>query len=961
MHNMKYFLLTIIPPIFPFPYMNRKMLSLTFITALLALSFASAQILGTSAIAADKITLTGIDYPRAVAADLQALSTYNSGAGVTVSYKNGSSIKHTFRYETWIKTGDLVPSSKGMVVAGGLYDQNGNPIIDDSFRTSNGNVGRQFFSDCPDGTSLIAGPLATQPSGQNVDASAGNTVFAVVNFEYTNSNANKTVGMYGVLPMAIAVLTLDQNPVTGALTFVKYENVDMRPINGLWIPCAASRTPWGTHLSSEEYEPNAASSSNLQLSTFSQFHFGNPTTGKPYMYGWVPEVTVDPATGKGSIVKHYSMGRFSHELGVVLPDERTVLNGDDSTNAGYFMYIADKAKDLSAGTLYAAKLTSTFSINPVDAPATLSWIKLGSSNDAAIKTLSETLVFSDIFLRSTTNPNDATFTKVYVSGATEWLKLKPNMETAAAFLETRRYAALLGATTQFSKLEGVTFSAKDRMFYSALQNIETSMLASSTASNPGSGPVALAAGLAAGVVTHSMLAAGQIDSSNNAINSSWVPTNLGTLIAGRGITADSMGNTADPTTIANPDNVKFSELYRSLFIGEDCSLHVTCMLWAFNVDTKVLTRIATVPAGAEVTGLSIEDDINGFSYITAAFQHAGDWRSPLHNNVKSVGVEALIKANYNNYDAATIGYLASKTSTGAVATQVQTYGMPSISGINCGVTSCCPGFFPTLDSGCATCPIGYYAGWNASSCTACPSGTSTGLEVASTGISQCNSCAPGYYGDPNPSIGCSPCPTGYYSEVPGISVKACSFCAAGYTRSATGACVPCPAGTSAQLGDKVCISCAPGSFSQSGSSSCSLCPIGTFGNEAGLTSSACSGPCLSCTSPGTSHPPSLVLPLTCTSSNSSHFSTISRACVHYNQSNCPLRLFPSADLAGDRLDSFISPSEGFCAGACCGRISCLGYTYSNNILQTCTLLSNITYVIPSSIMSGGVRTSVLGL
>ena len=152
-----------------------------------------------------------------------------------------------------------------------------------------------------------------------------------------------------------------------------------------------------------------------------------------------------------------------------------------------------------------------------------------------------------------------------------------------------------------------------------------------------------------------------------------MPTNLGTLIAGKGITADSNGNLADPLTIANPDNVKFSELYRSLFIGEDCSLHVTCMLWADNVDTKVLTRLATVPAGAEVTGLSIEDDINGFSYITANFQHAGDYRAPLHNAAKAAGVEALIKANYNNYDAATIGYLASKTSAGAVATQVQPY------------------------------------------------------------------------------------------------------------------------------------------------------------------------------------------------------------------------------------------------------------------------------------------------
>ena len=647
---------------------------ITLTTALLALPLVASQVLGTSQIAVDKITLTGIDYPKAVAADLQALSTYNSGAGVTVAYKDGSSIKHTLQYEAWIKTGDMVPSSKGYVVAGGLYDQNGAPLIDPTFVLSSGGAGRQIFSDCPDGTSLIAGPLATTPSNtKNVDSSAGNTVYAVVQFEYVSKSASKAANLYGTLPMAIAVLTLNQNPTTGALTFVKYENVDMKPINGLWIPCAGSRTPWGTHLSSEEYEPDASSSSPTYLATFSTAFFGNPTQAKPYMYGWTPEVKVNTADGTGSIVKHYSMGRFSHELGVVFPDGRTVLNGDDATNAGYFMYIADKANDLSAGTLYAAKLTSTFSIDPTAAPATLSWIKLGSSTDAAIKTLSETRVFSDIFFRSTTNPNDATYTKVFINGATEWLKLKTGQETAAAFLETRRYAALLGATCQFSKLEGVTFSAKDKMFYSALQNVETSMLASATASNPGSGPVALASGLAPGVVTHSMLASGIKDTNNNAIDSAWVPTNLGTLIAGKTITADSMGNIADPTTIANPDNIKFSELYRSLFIGEDCSTHVTCMLWAYNLDTKTLTRVSTVPAGAEVTGLSIEDDINGFSYITAAFQHAGDWRTPLHTAVRTIGAETLIKANYNNFDAATVGYLASKTASGATATQVQSY------------------------------------------------------------------------------------------------------------------------------------------------------------------------------------------------------------------------------------------------------------------------------------------------
>src|SRR3546814_3485803 len=49
------------------------------------------------------------------------------------------------------------------------------------------------------------------------------------------------------------------------------------------------------------------------------------------------------------------MGRISHELVQVMPDERTALMGDDATNGGLFMFVADKARDLSAGTLYVAK------------------------------------------------------------------------------------------------------------------------------------------------------------------------------------------------------------------------------------------------------------------------------------------------------------------------------------------------------------------------------------------------------------------------------------------------------------------------------------------------------------------------------------------------------------------------------------------------------------------------------
>jgi hypothetical protein len=50
-----------------------------------------------------------------------------------------------------------------------------------------------------------------------------------------------------------------------------------------------------------------------------------------------------------------------------MPDERTALMGDDATNGGLFMFVADKAQDLSSGTLYVAKwnqLTPTTAARP---------------------------------------------------------------------------------------------------------------------------------------------------------------------------------------------------------------------------------------------------------------------------------------------------------------------------------------------------------------------------------------------------------------------------------------------------------------------------------------------------------------------------------------------------------------------------------------------------------------------
>ena len=54
--------------------------------------------------------------------------------------------------------------------------------------------------------------------------------------------------------------------------------------------------------------------------------------------------------------------------------------------------------------------------------------------------------------------------------------------------------------------------------------------------------------------------------------------------------------------------MKYSEKMRTLFIGEDSGLHVNNFLWAYNVDSKKLSRILSIPAGAESTGLQVRDE-----------------------------------------------------------------------------------------------------------------------------------------------------------------------------------------------------------------------------------------------------------------------------------------------------------------------------------------------------------------
>ncbi|MGF6350401.1 PhoX family protein [Variovorax sp. W2I14] len=579
-------------------------------------------------------------------ADAAAMATTTVGSTLKVSFDNGSSTEYKLAYQPFFLTGDMVSDGKGgKVLAGGYVDINNKPIIDASVAGKE----RQFFSDAPDGSSLLTVPNASVPGVK------GKPVFAVVQFEYTTKN-QAGASTYGQLPSPIAVLTLDQDQATGKLSLVKYHNVDMSSAHGLWITCGASLSPWGTHLSSEEYEPDAfTASGNAQFKAYSKNVFGSETTAKAYHYGHLPEVTVNP-DGTGSVKKHYCLGRISHELIQVMPDNRTALMGDDYTNGGLFMFVADKEKDLSAGTLYVAKVGAGFSIDPAAAGADLTWIKLGHATSAEIEALANTVAPTDIMDVKFADPADASYTKIFADGVAQWVKLVPGMEKAAAFLETHRYANLVGASMAFTKMEGTTVNAKDKIAYSALANIQSSMVKDNAAWRADLNVTVAKALVAGGVMAHN-LTGGQKDTGGTAINSEWVPVKTKALIVGEDLdTPDNLGNNAHADKIASPDNIKFSEKMRTLFIGEDSGNHVNNFLWAYNVDTKKLSRILSTPTGAECTGLHAVDEINGWTYIMSNFQHPGEFIKTAAADVKST-LGPLVKANYNQGFSAVVGYL----------------------------------------------------------------------------------------------------------------------------------------------------------------------------------------------------------------------------------------------------------------------------------------------------------------
>ena len=512
----------------------------------------------------------------------------NASDGVKISGK-----EYKIGYNIIMRSGDKV----GDEIFGALYDINGKLITtkDGSPRISNDN---DFSS------------LHTY----------GDKIFMISHFE--------------TRPAAMYITELNQDKTTGKLSPVNTKNIDFSKFGGLWVPCAGSVTPWGTHLGSEEYEPDARmikenGEGGEYYNLMAEYFGGDLTKVNPYNYGWTPEVKIINEKGDVNVTKHYAMGRIANELSYVMPDRKTVILSDDGTNTGLFMFIADKAGDLSSGVLYAAKWHQTDNQN--GGSAKLEWISLGNANDNEIKKeIDKGIKFSDIFdmaeFKDDICPDGFTATKANVDSnqetAPECIKLKHGMEKIASRLESRRYAAIKGATTEFRKMEGITYNNDLNEIYIGMSEINKGMESFKSKGKDslkydvkGVDDIRLLHNTCGAVYRLTL-------KKDDKIGSNFVPDVMSGMIAGKYATTGDKLNTCDLDGLANPDNVTYINGTGTLIIGEDTgSGHQNDYIWSYDIQKDKLTRILTTPYGSETTSPYYYNNIGGFGYIIAVVQH----------------------------------------------------------------------------------------------------------------------------------------------------------------------------------------------------------------------------------------------------------------------------------------------------------------------------------------------------
>lgn len=581
--------------------------------------------------------VSGISFtPVALSSNDREKTVMRVSPSITVDYDDETSVTYDLSYKVLATMGDTIGTGK----IGLMTDINDDPIL-------KGND--EDISDGPDGNSLI---------------SVGDKHYLVTHMEEAPGELYNT----------------EVKVENGVFSAVDTKPVDLSAMGGTIINCASSKTDYGSHLGGEEdYSLNSifadqnspfytdcaldgtGNDMGGQANYFCSYvdrmnqYLGDANIDKtngyngdsfsPYNYGYIVEVQPQE-DGSTKSAKHYVTDKYTPELATMMPDGKTIYMSDDGTAKGFWKFVSDTQIDTFQanweGTLYAAKVTQVSAEN--GGSFDLSWIELGHASDSEIKTLIDSkMKLTDIFdiAKPDENGTCATGTKVYEDSQFECLTLKPGQEKAAAFLESRKYAAYKGATIEFRKEEGLTYDKDSNALYVAMSSIEKSMEDNYKENEPAN-HIRLEKNICGAVYKVSL------DSNYNG-------TSMEAMVVGQPLDVnDTYANewTCHPDSISNPDNITYIG-HNTLLISEDTTKHVNNMSWAYNTQTKTMTRIASLPIGGEVTGVDtavVED--KGILLINT--QH------PFKDNPKAADGSkpnsALIENATDDQMKATIGY-----------------------------------------------------------------------------------------------------------------------------------------------------------------------------------------------------------------------------------------------------------------------------------------------------------------
>lgn len=299
-------------------------------------------------------------------------------------------------------------------------------------------VGKHIFALARDyqGDPIIidSDPLIYKDNIEKQNISANNSVFEIAIFD------NNIGGVY--------ISKLDRTD-----NYLNTYSLDLSEIHGISSPAGSTITRWNSVLFSESSLADSANDSQF-TDNFMAYYKNKESLVNPYNYGWVNELVVFDQYGNAKVIKNYAVGRLSASHILAMPDNRTFYFLDANHSGHLYVFVSDKEKTMTSGTLYSLVNNNEF----------IEYFNMGDASALKMKFRLKDISFDKIF--SYEQPVDKQCSQGYSFVDTrfgeECLKLKSKYKKYTGKIEPIRYAAISGKKPYFEDVEEISVDQKSK-------------------------------------------------------------------------------------------------------------------------------------------------------------------------------------------------------------------------------------------------------------------------------------------------------------------------------------------------------------------------------------------------------------------------------------------------------------------------------------------------------------------